>query len=82
MKRFLFGLFLVFGLAGSLLAQQEKVDVFPAVVYDQYIIYQTLIIFWVGIIGLLVILRMKLREIEHNQEMGLHKEEKDTPLLD
>lgn len=82
MKRTLCILFMVLALGGNLLAGQEKVDVFPSVTYDQYIIYQTLLIFWIGIIGLLVILRMKLREIERNQKMGLHKKEKDIPLLD
>jgi len=60
----------------------ENVAVFPTVSYDRFIIYETLGILWIGIIGLIVIIRMKLREIERVQKMGLDKEEKDTPLLD
>ena len=68
--------------AVNLFAQQDKVDVFPAVPYDRFIVYQNLIIFWIGIIGLIVIIKMKLREIERIQKMGIDKEEKDIPLLD
>lgn len=61
---------------------QEKIEVFPAVPYDRFIVYQNLIIFWIGIIGLIVIIKMKLREIERTQKMGIDKEEKDIPVLD
>ena len=50
--------------------------------YDRFIVYQNLIIFWIGIIGLIVIIKMKLREIERTQKMGIDKEEKDIPILD
>jgi len=50
--------------------------------YDRFIVYQNLIIFWIGIIGLIVIIKMKLREIERTQKMGIDKEEKNIPLLD
>jgi len=79
---------LVMAIAGLLLsglnlfAQQEKIDVFPAVSYERFIVYQNLIIFWIGIIGLIVIIKMKLREVERTQKMGIDKEEKDIPLLD
>jgi hypothetical protein len=66
----------------DLFAQQDKIDVFPSVPYDRFIVYQNLIIFWVGIIGLIVIIKMKLREIERTQKMGIDKEEKDIPVLD
>ena len=66
----------------TLFAQQEKIDVFPAVHYERFIVYQNLIIFWIGIIGLIVIIKMKLREVERTQKMGIDKEEKDIPLLD
>jgi hypothetical protein len=68
--------------ATNLLAQQEKIDVFPAVSYDRFTIFQTLAIFWIGIIGLIIIIKMKLKEIERIQKMGINKEEKDIPLLD
>jgi hypothetical protein len=79
---------MIIALAGMLLsalnlfAQQDKIDVFPAVPYDSFIVYQNLIIFWIGIIGLIVIIKMKLREIERTQKMGIDKEEKDIPILD
>jgi branched-subunit amino acid permease len=68
--------------AADLFAQQDKIDVFPAVPYDRFIVYQNLITFWVGIIGLIVIIKMKLREIERTQKLGIDKEEKDIPVLD
>jgi hypothetical protein len=68
--------------AADVFAQQDKIDVFPAVPYDRFIVYQNLIIFWAGIIGLIVIIKMKLREIERTQKLGIDKEEKDIPVLD
>ena len=68
--------------AATTLYAQEKIEVFPATPYDRYIIFQTLIVFWIGIIGLIVILKMKLKEIQRTQRMNLGKEEKDAPLLD
>jgi hypothetical protein len=41
-----------------------------------------LALFWAGIIGLIVIIRMKLKEIKRIQVMGLDKAEKEIPLLD
>ena len=66
----------------NLFAQQDMIDVFPAAPYDRFIVYQNLIIFWAGVIGLIVIIKMKLREIERTQKMGIDKEEKDIPILD
>lgn len=68
--------------ATDLFAQQDKIDVFPAVPYDRFIVYQNLMVFWAGIIGLIVIIKMKLREIERTQKLGIDKEEKDIPVLD
>lgn len=82
MKRIILALVSLLMNAGILLAQETKIDVFPAVPYDRFIIYQTLAIFWVGIIGLIIIIRMKLKEIERIQSLGIDKEDKDTPLLD
>lgn len=64
------------------LLAQENIEVFPSAPYDRFIIYQTLVLFWIGIIGLIVIIRMKLREIERIQDMGIDREEKDIPFLD
>lgn len=68
--------------AVQLFAAEDSIEVFPSVPYDRFIVYQNLIIFWIGIIGLIVIIKMKLREIERIQKMGIDKEEKDIPLLD
>ncbi|MCX7966174.1 MAG: hypothetical protein N2596_06080 [Syntrophorhabdaceae bacterium] len=61
---------------------EEKIEVFPSVPYDQFIIYQNLILFWIGIIGLIIIIKMKLKELKRIQDMGIDKEEKDIPFLD
>lgn len=44
--------------------------------------YENLALFWIGIIGLVVIIRMKLKEIERIQLLGINEEEKDPPVLD
>lgn len=49
---------------------------------ERFIIYENLALFWIGIIGLIIILRMKLKEIERTQALGADKEEKDAPVLD
>lgn len=61
---------------------EENIEAFPSAPYDRFIIYQSLAFFWIGIIGLIVIIRMKLRELERIQDMGIDREEKDIPLLD
>ena len=60
---------------------EGPVAVFPAAPYDGYLIYESLAVFWIAIIGLIVIIRMKLREIERTQEMGIDQEDHDIPLL-
>lgn len=60
----------------------QDIEVFPSTPYEGYTIYTMLIIFWAGIIGLIVIIRMKLKEIERIQNMGIDKTEKEIPLLD
>jgi hypothetical protein len=82
MKTMLTALIGMFISAADLFAHQDKIDVFPAVPYDRFIVYQNLIIFWAGIIGLIVIIKIKLREIERTQKLGIDKEEKDIPVLD
>jgi hypothetical protein len=61
---------------------KETLETRPAAPYEGLIIAETLAVFWIGIIGLVVIIRMKLKEIERTQKMNLDKEEKDSPLLD
>lgn len=63
-------------LAAPLWAEEAKkaIEVFPSTPYYQFIIFENLAIFWIAIIGLIVILRMKLKEIEQRQRMGLDRE--------
>jgi len=60
----------------------EKIAVFPDTPYDGFIIHESLVIFWIAILGLIVIIRMKLKEIERTQEMGADRENGDAPLLE
>lgn len=83
MKRIIFAFLSVIACALDLLAQEAApVEVFPSAPYDRYIIFQSLALFWIAIIGLIIIIRMKLKEIERIQKMGIDREEKDIPLLD
>lgn len=63
-------------------AAEKKIPVFPETPYDRFIIYESLAVFWIFIIGLIVIIRMKLREIERIQELGAEREDKNAPLLE
>ncbi len=82
MKRIFFAVSFVFANALDLFAQDKAIEVFPAAPYDRFIIFQALALFWIGIIGLIIIIRMKLKEIERIQKMGIDQEKEDTPLLD
>ncbi len=66
----------------ELFAQGQKIEVFTSAPYDRYIIYQSLALFWIGIIGLIVIIAMKLKELRRTRDMDIDKEEKDAPFLD
>ncbi len=69
--------------AANLLAETKPViDVFPPTGYDQATIYLNLALFWAGIIGLLIVLRLKLREIERVQRMEREEAKKAAPLLE
>jgi len=58
------------------------IDVFPPTGYDQATVYLNLGMFWAGIIGLIILLRLKLRELERVQEMEREEAEKAAPLLE
>jgi hypothetical protein len=60
----------------------EKISVFPSTPYEGYIVYESLAVFWLFIVSLLIIIRMKLREIERIQALGVDKEDQDAPLLE
>ncbi|MBN1663876.1 MAG: hypothetical protein JW943_09775 [Deltaproteobacteria bacterium] len=60
----------------------EKIAVFPNAAYDACIIYQNLAIFWFFIIGLIVIIGMKLKEIDRIQKLGIDRDDENAPRLD
>jgi len=75
MKLTVFLTFMTFFKVPLLWGQEAKqaIEVFPSTPFYQYIIYENLVIFWIAIIGLIVIIGMKLREIERVQKLGLDK---------
>ena len=81
-KKLVLSCFIITLAVSKLFAQQENIEVFPSAPYDRYIVYEMLALFWAGIIGLIVIIKMKLKEIERIQNMGIDKAEKEIPLLD
>jgi hypothetical protein len=60
---------------------EEKVTVFPTTPVDVYTIYTDLAIFWLVISALIVVIGMKLSEIERAQKLGLDKDDPQSPLL-
>jgi hypothetical protein len=82
MRKLVLSCFVIALATSKLFAQQENIEVFPPAPFDRYVIYEMLVLFWAGIIGLIVIIRMKLKEIERIQSMGLDRAEKEIPLLD
>ena len=81
MKRMLYCMTLILAQTASVLAE-TKIDVFPPTPYDQATVYINLGFFWAGIIGLVILLCMKLRELERTQKMEREQSEKDAPLLE
>ncbi len=78
--RILFAALTIF--AFSFLAfAEEKILVFPDKPVEVYTIYASLAIFWLAIIGLIVVIKMKLNEIERIQKLGIDKEDPHTPVL-
>jgi hypothetical protein len=75
-------IFLFFFTLPSLAFAEEKIPVFPTTPVDVYTIYASLAIFWLAIIGLIVVIKMKLNEIERIQELGIDKEDSNAPMLD
>jgi hypothetical protein len=73
-------IFIIFSVAPAW--AEAPVEFSPSNSYDRYIIFESLALFWAGIIGLIVIIRMKLKEIERIQSLGIDEEQKDAPLLE
>ena len=83
MKIILCGIAFILLQAVSLWAETKPaIDVFPPTGYDQATIYLSLAMFWAAIIGLVIILRLKLRELERVQKMEREEAEKAAPLLE
>jgi hypothetical protein len=85
MRRFFCSLAFLFLQTTTVWAQTAagtKIDVFPPVPYDQAWVYVNLGFIWAGIIGLVILLRMKLRELERTQKMEREELKKDAPLLE
>ena len=61
---------------------QEKIPVFPTTQVEAYTIYASLAFLWLGIIWLIVVIKMKLNEIERIQKLGIDEENSETPILD
>jgi hypothetical protein len=59
----------------------QKIAVFPTTPFEVYTIYMSLAVFWAVLIGLVIIIKMKLAEIERIQKLGIHKEDINAPLL-
>lgn len=81
MKIILCGIVFILLQATSLWAE-TRIDVFPPTGYDQATVYLNLGIFWAGIIGLVILLRLKLRELERVQKMEREEAEKRAPFLE
>jgi hypothetical protein len=61
---------------------EENIPVFPNEPVEAYTIYTSLAVFWFAILGLIVVIKMKLNEIERIQKLGIDKEDPHTHLLE
>jgi hypothetical protein len=61
---------------------EEKIALIPPSAYDRAAIYLNLALFWVGIIVLIVLIRLKLHEIERVQAMDAGRDDEHIPMLD
>ena len=72
--------FILFQAAG--LWAETKIEVFPPTGYDRATIYLNLAMLWAGIIGLVILLQLKLRELERVQKMEREEAEDTAPFLE
>ena len=66
----------------ALPAAAEQISLLPPSAYDRSAIYVNLALFWIGIIVLIVLIRIKLRETERVQAMETKENGETTPLLE
>jgi hypothetical protein len=69
-------------LQAASLKAETKIDVFPPTGYERATVYLSLAMFWAGIIGLVILLRLKLRETERVQKMEREEAEKASQFLE
>ncbi len=69
-------------LPGRVVFAEEKIALIPPSAYDRASIYVNLALFWVGLIVLIVLIRLKLREIERVQAMNTERDDEHIPMLD
>lgn len=81
MNKFLLILGFLLGPSQAVLAE-EKIALIPPSAYDRASIYLNLALFWVALIVLIVLIRLKLREIERVQAMDAGGDEGNIPMLD
>ena len=67
---------------GIALCAETKIEVFPPTAFDRAIIYLNLCFVWAGIIGLVILLKLKLRELERTQKMEREEAQESAPLLE
>jgi len=79
--RILFAALTIF-LFSFLAFAEEIIPVFPNKPVEVYTIYASLAVFWFAIVGLIVVIKMKLNEIERIQKLGIDKEDPHTHLLE
>jgi hypothetical protein len=65
----------------SLLAA-ERIDLRPSSGYDRSLIFLDLAFFWIALIILIALIRLKLREIERVQAMDAGQEHEKIPTLE
>ncbi len=82
MKRILTALSSLFITAPLTVLGQEKIDVLPASAFDRSMIYVDLALFWIALLVLIVLIRLKLREIERIQAMEQTVKDEKVPLLE
>lgn len=80
-KLFYTMIFLLLSIA-PLWGAAAKIEVSPTAPYARYIIYESLAIFWLFILSLIVIIKLKLREIARTQKLGLNREKAPIPQLE
>ena len=81
MNKFLLILGFLLGPSQAVLAE-EKIALIPPSAYDRASIYLNLALFWVALIVLIVLIRLKLREIERVQVMDAGRDDENIPMLD